>query len=132
MPEWIVKATLCGIADDLLVNLSGNALHDYPRMDHSLTYPLTQQGRFLVQVCGKSTHAGQPVFIVLQRLKAERTAQVVNVLRAFTLVETHQVPMEFVLFQAVQIALLKEVIVELVGLVQSFAVDLRQLSKHLP
>src|SRR5207248_876651 len=73
-----------------------------------------------------------PVFVVLERLKAERAAQVVNGLRTLALVEAHQEPVKLVLLQAVLIALLKKVIVELVSLTQALAVDLCQLGQQLP
>src|SRR5260221_8463914 len=76
-------------------------------------------------------HASKPVFIVLERFKTQRISQSVTGLRAFTLVKVHQEPAVLVLLHAIGVALLKQVIIELVRLVQLGAIDPGELRQNL-
>ena len=129
--KWLIKSALCGIAYELLVNLSWDPFHDDLGMDHMLAHSLAQQGNLLVQARRKLTHPGQPVFIVFDSFKAKRAAQIINGLRALTLVKAHQKPVRFVLLHAIKVAFLEEVVIELVGFAQCVAVDPLKLGQHL-
>ncbi len=128
--ERFIKTALRGVGNNLLVNLGGDALHDHLGVHHAFLDSLAQQPDLLVHERGKRAQARQPVFIVLEGLKAQRAGQIVGGLYAVALVEVHQKPVKLVALHAVLVTLLEEVVVKLVGGRQSGAVNLAKAREH--
>src|SRR5215470_18078474 len=115
MKKRLVEAAVRGIADQLLVNLGRNALHDHPWMHHALANALPHDLNCLVHQYGKGVQPRDPVFVIFGGFKTERVGQVIDCLDALALIQWQQEPVKFVAFHTIFIPLLKQIVVKLLG-----------------
>ena len=131
MLKRLVEATLCGIGNNLLINLRRQPLHDHFWVDHAFFDPFPHQRNRLVHQCGECLHARDPVLVVLHGFKAQGVSQFVLGLYAAALVQWDQKTAKLVARNRHFIALFEQVIVELIGSGEAVTINGRNLLQYL-
>jgi hypothetical protein len=119
------------ILDDLFINLRRDVLDDHFRQQHPRARALAHQRHRLLHQRREGAQAGDPVFIILDRLKAQQFGQLIGGLNAATLVERHEIHAILVLRDINLIFLLKQVVVHLILRRELRAINRLEPIEHL-